>query len=360
MGHQLRGQLVSRKLLMSRAHLDALLAILIFGTLSILFAFEWSDKASRIASISAVHREGIYVTERPTSLVGSFFRLSSENSTDKRSRENIPAEGTLEEALSHHSDVSNDEILCRRSKSWAACTRYSFCAWKKEPNLEFCVLDVPFEPPLLPREEYDPAFDYRPDAQDERKYFVYQPSGGFNNQRMLLEHALVICQLLNRTCVVPPAAAHTNYFEKYNIQPADKVTPMQRVLNFRELRKVVDVVSIPPGQTFIEWVRERRRKREGKWKTVLRSYKMFAPGEMNRWSEPVIRKRYKNTQEKFLYFANRTMWSAFNWKGSLGGFRQRLNGKHVHGIGCILYACLWSLSNLDVPTLYSAQKPDVQ
>lgn len=228
--------------------------------------------------------------------------------------------------------------LCKRSRSWAACTRYSFCSWKKRPNEEYCELDIPFQPPPLPLEEYDPEFDYNPEVEDERTYFVYQPSGGLNNQRVLLEHALVICQLLNRTCVVPPAAAHTNYFEKYNIQPADTVTPMQRIFNFRELRKVVNVVSIPSGQTLMEWVNERHRARDGKWKTVLRSYKTFAPGQMKRWTEKDILKSYGNVKEKFLYFAKRSMWSAFNWQGSLSGFRQRVKGKltiqlpHIYNI----------------------------
>ena len=326
MGFPLRNGLSPRKPLASRIHLDIVLAILVFGTLSVLFSFEWSDKAARIATVSSIHREGVYVTDRPTAFVQSFLEQASGRNGTGVASDRVNAKDPNVEGASSESE---QERMCKRSRSWAACTRYSFCAWKKQPNKEFCILDVPFVSPPLTLEEYNPEFDYKYDQQDERKYFVYQPSGGFNNQRMLLEHALVICQLLNRTCVIPPAAAHTNYFEKYNIQPADKVTPMQRILNFDELKKVVNVVSIPPGQTFMEWVKERRARREGKWKTVLRSYKMFAPGEMNRWTESIIRKRYKNVNEKFLFFANRTMWSAFNWKGSLSGYRQRLNGKHM-------------------------------
>ena len=77
----------------------------------------------------------------------------------------------------------------------------------------------------------------------------------------------------------------------------------------------------------MEWLNERQQEGDGTWRTVLRSYKMFAPGQMKRWNERDILKGYANVKDKFLYFAKRTMWSAFDWRGSLSGFRQRLNGK---------------------------------
>ena len=89
-----------------------------------------------------------------------------------------------------------------------------------------CELDIPFEVLNLSLEEYDAEFDYRSYPGDEQNYFVYQPSGGLNNQRVLLEHALVICQLLNRTCLVPPAAAHTNCSDTALVLDSIVLSPM--------------------------------------------------------------------------------------------------------------------------------------
>ena len=51
------------------------------------------------------------------------------------------------------------------------------------------------------------------------KYFIFQPSGGLSNQRIIIEQALVVCRALNRTCVLPMAAKHTSMWYNYNKQP---------------------------------------------------------------------------------------------------------------------------------------------
>ena len=33
-----------------------------------------------------------------------------------------------------------------------------------------------------------------------------------------MENALVMCSILNRTCIVPPLAAHSNFYVNYNNQ----------------------------------------------------------------------------------------------------------------------------------------------
>ena len=224
------------------------------------------------------------------------------------------------------SSVADRRGFCAKQRSWAACIKYGDCAWKKLPNREYCEYDQPYELPSMTKEEYDPAFDYAFDPADDRKYFVYQTSGGFNNQRILFENALIVCQLLNRTCVAPPSAPHTNYFQKYNIQPGGKLTSMQRVLNFRELKKIVDVVAVPQGQSFMDWLNQRHEEGDGPWKYVFRDYKNFPPGRMPKWTEAGVKRRFGQFKHKFLFFQNTTMWSAFDWKGSMAGWKQKLLG----------------------------------
>jgi len=63
-----------------------------------------------------------------------------------------------------------------------------------------------YEP--APRTALGPYNDYVPG----RKYFIYSPSGGWNNQRECLENAMEIGKLLNRTVYVPMAGKHTQFW----------------------------------------------------------------------------------------------------------------------------------------------------
>jgi hypothetical protein len=165
---------------------------------------------------------------------------------------------------------------CSNITSWARCTRLPHCAWRQLPNSEFCEHDVdpgggdcPRPPPRLqltdahavdesklPAElRQDARFDF---TGEKKRYFAYQPSGGWNNQRLLVENALIICRLTNRTCIAPPAAPHSNYFPNYNRLPASAVTGMPRLLNFDKLNEVAPLVAVPAGLTFERFVEKVR------------------------------------------------------------------------------------------------------
>jgi len=89
-----------------------------------------------------------------------------------------------------------------------------------------------FEP--APRTHSRPYNEYIPG----RKYFIYSPSGGWNNQRECLENAVEIGRLLNRTVYVPMAGKHTQFWRGYDrLDSARDLFPTDRVLDFPFLEK---------------------------------------------------------------------------------------------------------------------------
>ena len=87
------------------------------------------------------------------------------------------------------------------------------------------------------------------------KYLSYQPPGnGWNNQRIVLENALVMAKLLNRTLVVHPLAPHElgnklrqHYhfgYETYNSLETSDLLPLSSFLNLPLLSKLLPIVEI--------------------------------------------------------------------------------------------------------------------
>lgn len=86
------------------------------------------------------------------------------------------------------------------------------------------------------------------------RYLSYQPpGGGWNNQRIAFENAVVLAKLLNRTLIVHPLAPHQEIlqlkkrrrisagYEVYNMLPKEKLLPLSKVIDLKLLSKVVPV-----------------------------------------------------------------------------------------------------------------------
>ena len=91
----------------------------------------------------------------------------------------------------------------------------------------------------------------------EVKYLSYQPpGGGWNNQRVAFENAVVLAKLLNRTLIVHPLAPHqeilrlkndrkmTGGYETYNLLPEDKLLPLSKVIDLKKLSELVPVKEV--------------------------------------------------------------------------------------------------------------------
>ncbi len=70
------------------------------------------------------------------------------------------------------------------------------------------------------------------------RYFVYSSSGGFNNQRAILEYAIWISRYLNRTLIIPMAGKHTQMWYKHEELLPQHLFPMDRLLDIRVLERI--------------------------------------------------------------------------------------------------------------------------
>ena len=69
------------------------------------------------------------------------------------------------------------------------------------------------------------------------QYFIYSPSGGFNNQRIELEYALMICRILNRVLIVPPMGKHSSFYGRYELLTPAQMVPMDKIFDFETIAR---------------------------------------------------------------------------------------------------------------------------
>ena len=145
-----------------------------------------------------------------------------------------------------------------------------------------------------------------------RKYFVYQPSGGMSNQRIILEHALIIAKRMERVLVVPPLAPHTSMFWNYNKVDWDRTVEAFDVFQRERLEAAVPVVGLSNCilRRFVEF----NEKRAGQsWMRVERE-KGAARGAL--WTTTDMRAMFGNVSADVLFFAQTTMWRSFDFSPS--------------------------------------------
>lgn len=141
------------------------------------------------------------------------------------------------------------------------------------------------------------------------KYLTYQPpGGGWNNQRIAFENAVLVAKLLNRTLIVHPMAPHQEILriktlslfdlshEVYNRVPSSKLLPLSQVINLNRLSKLLPVKEILSNHsTFVEdnqhfsWYGVCHNGLQGMWVDKLPSY-----GNTRAWN--ALRQRAKHSQ----------------------------------------------------------------
>lgn len=84
----------------------------------------------------------------------------------------------------------------------------------------------------------DPSIEYNYISNDKSiKYFMFSPSGGYANQLVELESAILIAHFLNRTLLVPMCGRHTNGWGNYDRLDLDELYPFDKLLDFRKLKE---------------------------------------------------------------------------------------------------------------------------
>lgn len=141
-----------------------------------------------------------------------------------------------------------------------------------------------------------------------KKYFVFQTSGGISNQRKILEWALQVCVILDRVCVLPPAAAHTTRYYKYNALKKDAIVSMDQLLDLEVLLRKQEVLVIQ-DQTFIEFVDKYYNEKD--WHTVDRS--SLKEKRADPYTEQRVLSLFGPVSEQVLYFSKGSMWQCFDF-----------------------------------------------
>ncbi|GBG33325.1 Hypothetical Protein FCC1311_095482 [Hondaea fermentalgiana] len=82
-----------------------------------------------------------------------------------------------------------------------------------------------------------------------RKYFIYSPSGGWNNQLACLLNALVLAEMSGRDLVIPPMARHSDLFNGYLKVEAKATAPMDMILDLDFFEQASGVRVVPLNVT---------------------------------------------------------------------------------------------------------------
>jgi len=169
------------------------------------------------------------------------------------------------------------------------------------------------------------------------KYLSYQPSGGgWNNQRVVLENAVVLAKILNRTLIVQPLAPHQELlrnnvgdYENYNLISTDNLLPLSRVIDLKHLSKLIPVKEFTSSHKEFQntynhlrwarvchnpvvglWVDVVPKKTETeKWKLIDQKMKKSLPSYQD---IPFYRRICKDEFKKFETDGFRPVWGITN------------------------------------------------
>uniref|UniRef100_A0A7S2RY20 GDP-fucose protein O-fucosyltransferase 2 n=1 Tax=Mucochytrium quahogii TaxID=96639 RepID=A0A7S2RY20_9STRA len=143
------------------------------------------------------------------------------------------------------------------------------------------------------------------------KYFVYQPSGGMSNQRIILREAFLAAKALNRTLVVPPVGAHTSMFYNYNgLDYLRTIDPFD-VFDKKRLETGVSVLGLS-NCILRRFVETNENKYGQSWLRVERDRK----GSFKQLTTESLISDFGDVKQDVIFFAKYSMWKGFRFKVS--------------------------------------------
>jgi len=143
------------------------------------------------------------------------------------------------------------------------------------------------------------------------KFFVYQSSGGLSNQRIMLEYALIIGRLLNRTILVPGMGPHTSMWYNFNKIPLEDFLAADELLDNKAMENVARTLILR-GVTFKRFIAVNENKN---WLRVERN--KLGEKRLNPWSIDYMLNTFGSADEPVLFFARGTMWECFDFPQDL-------------------------------------------
>ncbi|KAH9258403.1 hypothetical protein BASA81_003452 [Batrachochytrium salamandrivorans] len=171
------------------------------------------------------------------------------------------------------------------------------------PLCEWDAINNKCEEVLPEAASHQTKFDFTTNTTKATKGFLlYQPmaSSDWNVQRIQFENSLILCKLLNRTCIAPPV---------HSAQQAGLLA-MSRLVNFDVLTRFVSVQTVPQHVSLQEF--------RDKLPVLVKQISL----PINKFGEQEAIKEFGGLLAPMLYFSNLTIGS-FDWKGSAQGFHER-------------------------------------
>lgn len=137
-------------------------------------------------------------------------------------------------------------------------------------------------------------------GQRPPKYFFYQPSGGFGNQRYDLMWAMIAANAMERTLIVPPIGPHTSMYWNYNRVPRNELLPMAQVLNMEALSRAVKHGVLSFNDTVL---------RLRQYLPSQLSFNTYVRPESVQWlSHRRIRQMWIGVKEDVVFWSKASMW----------------------------------------------------
>ena len=144
------------------------------------------------------------------------------------------------------------------------------------------------------------------------KYFVYQSSGGLSNQRIMLEYALLLGRILNRTVVVPGMGPHTSMWYNFNKIPLEDFLPSDDLLDAEAMRTITPILPIK-GVTLKRFIAVNENPKT--WLRIERN--KLAEKRLNPWKLDHLMNTFGSVPQPVLFFARGTMWECFDFPPDL-------------------------------------------
>lgn len=141
------------------------------------------------------------------------------------------------------------------------------------------------------------------------KYFVYQSSGGLSNQRIMLESALIVGKLLNRTVIVPQLGPHTSMWYNFNNIAVHDFIPADLLLDGDSIRSLSKVEFLTGNVTFRDFIAENENPET--WFRVMRN--KLSDKRVFPWDMQYLVNHFAHLDSPVIVFARGTMWECFDF-----------------------------------------------
>ena len=165
--------------------------------------------------------------------------------------------------------------------------------------------------------------------EESKKYLSYQPpAGGWNNQRIAFENAVIMAAMLNRTLLVQPLGPHDRMlnlkmqynqsagYEIYNMVPTKELVPISKLIDLERLASFLPVREITSNHN--HFINE--------FNITCSWYRVCHNGLARAWIDKIPVRFKRNVPNFITYIPN------FKKRGSISKYRQFCPEKIEHNL----------------------------